>query len=69
MHDRKSDECRISGKGRAFLGEVGFGGSCHVSETMPDGQLPERENGRLKKQVAELTLDKAILKEAANPNF
>ncbi len=29
----------------------------------------ERENGRLKKVVADLTLDNAILKEAANPNF
>ena len=29
----------------------------------------ERENGRLKKVVADLTLDKAILKEAANPNW
>jgi len=29
----------------------------------------ERENGRLKKLVADLTLDNAILKEAANPNF
>jgi putative transposase len=29
----------------------------------------ERENARLKKLVADLTLDDAILKEAANPNF
>ena len=29
----------------------------------------ERENSRLKKVVADLTLDKAILKEAANPNW
>lgn len=29
----------------------------------------ERENSRLKKLVADLTLDNAILKEAANPNF
>jgi transposase-like protein len=29
----------------------------------------EKENGRLKKVVADLTLDKAILKEAASPNF
>jgi putative transposase len=29
----------------------------------------ERENGRLKKLVAELSLDKAILKEAAEGNF
>ncbi len=29
----------------------------------------ERENGRLKKLVADLTLDNVILKEAANPNF
>ncbi len=29
----------------------------------------ERENTRLKKVVADLTLDKAILKEAANPNW
>ena len=29
----------------------------------------ERENTRLKKVVADLTLDNAILKEAANPNF
>jgi len=29
----------------------------------------ERENDRLKKLVAELTLDKAILKEAAEGNF
>ncbi len=29
----------------------------------------ERENARLKKLVADLTLDNAILKEAANPNF
>lgn len=29
----------------------------------------ERENARLKKVVADLTLDNAILKEAANPNF
>jgi len=29
----------------------------------------ERENARLKKVVADLTLDSAILKEAANPNF
>ena len=28
----------------------------------------ERENGRLKKLVADLSLDNAILKEAANPN-
>ena len=29
----------------------------------------ERENSRLKKVVADLTLDNAILKEVANPNF
>jgi len=29
----------------------------------------ERENARLKKVVADLALDKAILKEAANPNW
>ena len=29
----------------------------------------EKENVRLKKVVADLTLDKAILKEAAYPNF
>jgi len=29
----------------------------------------ERENARLKKVVADLTLDNAILKEAAYPNF
>ena len=29
----------------------------------------ERENGRLKRAVAELTLDKLILKEAAEGNF
>ena len=29
----------------------------------------ERENGRLKRVVADLTLDNAILKEAANPNY
>lgn len=29
----------------------------------------ERENARLKHVVANLTLDNAILKEAANPNF
>ncbi len=29
----------------------------------------ERENARLKKVVADLSLDKAILKEAANPNW
>ena len=29
----------------------------------------ERENGRLKRVVADLTLDKAILKEAASGNF
>jgi transposase-like protein len=29
----------------------------------------EKENVRLKKVVADLTLDNAILKEAANPNF
>ena len=29
----------------------------------------ERENARLKKVVADLTLDKVILKEAANPNW
>ena len=29
----------------------------------------ERENARLKKLVADLSLDNAILKEAANPNF
>jgi transposase-like protein len=29
----------------------------------------ERENARLKNVVADLTLDNAILKEAANPNF
>jgi len=29
----------------------------------------EKENARLKRVVAELTLDKAILKEAAYPNF
>ena len=29
----------------------------------------ERENVRLKQVVANLTLDNAILKEAANPNF
>ena len=29
----------------------------------------EKENARLKKVVADLTLDKAILKEAAYPNF
>ena len=29
----------------------------------------EKENGRLKRVVADLTLDNAILKEAAYPNF
>jgi len=29
----------------------------------------ERENGRLKKAVAELTLDKLILKEALEGNY
>ncbi len=29
----------------------------------------ERETARLKRVVADLTLDKAILKEAANPNW
>jgi putative transposase len=29
----------------------------------------EQENGRLKKLIADLSLDNAILKEAANPNF
>jgi len=29
----------------------------------------ERENSRLKKVVADLTLDNAILKEVAHPNF
>jgi putative transposase len=29
----------------------------------------ERENGRLKRLLAEAELDKAILREAANPNF
>ena len=29
----------------------------------------ERENSRLKKLVAEAELDKAILREAARPNF
>jgi len=29
----------------------------------------EKENGRLKKAVAELTLDKLILKEALEGNF
>ncbi len=29
----------------------------------------ERENARLKEVVADLALDKAILKEAANPNW
>jgi hypothetical protein len=29
----------------------------------------KRENTRLKKVVADLTLDNVILKEAANPNF
>ena len=30
---------------------------------------PERDNGRLKKAVAELTLDKLILKEAFELNY
>lgn len=29
----------------------------------------ERENGRLKRLLAEAEVDKAILREAANPNF
>jgi hypothetical protein len=29
----------------------------------------ERENARLKRLLAEAELDKAILREAANPNF
>lgn len=29
----------------------------------------ERENGRLKRLLADAELDKAILREAANPNF
>ena len=29
----------------------------------------EKENARLRRVVADLTLDKAILKEAANPNY
>ena len=29
----------------------------------------EKENARLRKVVADLTLDNAILKEAANPNY
>ena len=33
------------------------------------GQVIERENGRLKRAVADLTLDKLILEEAAKGNF
>jgi hypothetical protein len=29
----------------------------------------ERENGRLKRLLADAEIDKAILREAANPNF
>ena len=32
-------------------------------------RLKERENGRLKRAVADLTLDKLILEEAAKGNF
>ena len=32
-------------------------------------RLKDRENGRLKKAVAELTLDKLILKEALEGNY
>ena len=32
-------------------------------------RLKERENGRLKRAVADLTLDKLILEEAAEGNF
>ena len=42
-------------------------GSLSVSQARQLKEL-QRENARLKKVVADLTLDNAILKEAANPN-
>jgi transposase-like protein len=43
-------------------------GGMKVSQARRFREL-ERENGRLKKAVAELTLDKLILKEALEGNF
>ena len=43
-------------------------GGMKVSQARRFKEL-ERENGRLKKAVAELTLDKLILKEALEGNF
>ena len=43
-------------------------GGMRVSQARRLKEL-ERENGRLKKAVAELTLDKLILKEALEGNF
>ena len=43
-------------------------GGMQVSQARRLKEL-EKENGRLKKAVAELTLDKLILKEVAEGNF
>ena len=40
-----------------------------VAEIVRELGITERENGRLKQAVADLTLDKLILEEAAKGNF
>jgi len=66
---RVADICREIGvsdatyyKWRKAFGGMGVEQARHLKEL-------ERENDRLKKAVAELTLDKLILKEAASGNF
>ena len=43
-------------------------GGVRTNQVKPLKEL-ERENARLKRVVADLTLDNAILKEAASPGF
>lgn len=64
-----SDICRELGVSDAtyYKWRKGFGGM-GVEQARRLKEL-ERENDRLKKAVAELTLDKLILKEAAQGNF
>jgi putative transposase len=66
---RVADICREIGVSDAtyYKWRKAFGGM-GVEQARRLKEL-ERENARLKKAVAELTLDKLILKEAASGNF
>ena len=72
-HSGADHHCTAGGRGRSGRGKSvklmsrEYGGM-KVSQARRLKEL-ERENGRLKRAVADLTLDKLILEEAARGNF